>query len=312
MFGLAREEQSSLAVKAPVRPAQTGRAGERDRDNPTIWEAMAVDPNLHVPWDSLAAQVRNNQRWSRRHLYGVVRIWAMLTIRICLLVKRMLPFDLASERAMNWIGPRFLRRFCSPETLDFVLRHFAIESNLINFVAANSGADDVQRVSLSPRSAAEVSDNHGMNAIVRHDANIFNLVIDLGESDTADVHTRRRLEDIDFSMIAIPEFDLEPGVRRWMNLDMSIAAHITVATLAFFMDYRTAERAVNSFQLDESMLASIANITGDPVFRTWPIAKYPTWLGMTRDVGRDLHLHMIANEYAHTRLQWMSDARDTA
>ncbi|GAB3280444.1 hypothetical protein GCM10027589_07390 [Actinocorallia lasiicapitis] len=73
------------------------------------------------------------------------------------------------------------------------------------------------------------------------------------------------------------------------------------------MDYRTAERAVNSFQLDETLLASIANLTGDQVFRTWTPVKFGNWLGKSNDVGRDLLWHFMVNEYAHTRLERLRD-----
>jgi hypothetical protein len=297
-------------VHPDCRPAQTARSGPRTRVNPTIWEAMAVDPNLHVTPDSRRLQVANLQRGARRHLRPVLKVLCMLVVRLSLLVKRLVPFRLGSERALNWLCPRFLRRFCSPETLEMVLRHLVIESNLINFVARNSGGDDVHEVDLYPRCAADVSEHLGrdgtrQNAVVRHDANIFNLVIDLGESATADVFTPRPLDRLDWTTLGIPDFDLEPGARRVLNLDLESALHITVATLAVFMDGETAQRAVNSFQLDESLLAAIANLTGDPTFRTWTPVKFGNWLGHSNDVGRDLHWHILVNEYAHTRLRWM-------
>ena len=284
------------AVETPTaRPA-------RDRDNPTIWQAMAVDPTLHVPLESREIQMRDQQRWTRHVVRPVIRVVAMLIIHVALFAKRLVPFRLGSERVLNWLGPRFMRRCASPEALAFVLRHFVIESNLINFVARNSGAADVLEVSLRPTRADDLADDHGQNAVVRHDANIFNLIIDLGESPTADVDTMRPLDALDFSMLTIPAFDLEPARRRWIRLDLESALHVTVAALALFMDGPTAERAVNSFQLDESLLACIANLTGDDIFRTWTPVKFPNWLGMSNNVGRDLHWHMIVNEYAHDRL----------
>lgn len=68
------------------------------------------------------------------------------------------------------------------------------------------------------------------------------------------------------------------------------------------------ERAVNSFQLDESLCAYIANLTGDPVFRSWVPLRFPVWLSLHRDVPRDLYWHATVNEYVHTRLRQMRDA----
>ena len=88
----------------------------------------------------------------------------------------------------------------------------------------------------------------------------------------------------------------------------SFPAALAILVLAFFLDKFTAERAVNSFQLDETLLASIANLTGDPTFRTWAPNKFGNWFGWSNDIARDFHWHMVVTEYAHTRLQWIADA----
>jgi hypothetical protein len=69
---------------------------------------------------------------------------------------------------------------------------------------------------------------------------------------------------------------------------------------------------VNSFQLDESLCASLANLTGDPTFRTWNPAKFGNWLGHSDDIGRDLYWHIACNEYAHERLRWMATEQEAA
>jgi hypothetical protein len=287
-------------------PGTTTR--RRVRDNPSIWEAMALDPLLHVDDHSRALQVADTRRWTRRHLRPLTRALCMAVVWTALFVKRTVPpLRRGSEAALNRLGPRFLTRWSSPEALELILRHFAIETQLVNFVARNSGGE-VPEVDLLPRRASELGDWHGINAVVRHDANIFNLFIDLGESPTADVHTARPADQLDFSMLEMPAFDLDTGVRRWARLDLQSSLDVIVATLAVFMDHDTAERAVNSLQLDESLLAAIANLTGDPVFRTWTPVTFTNWVGMSGDVGRDLHWHFLVTEYAHTRLCRMRDA----
>lgn len=277
-------------------------AAPRDRDNPTIWQAMARDPLLHVDDRSRELQIADTQRWTRRHLRPVTRTLCMAIVWTALFVKRTVPLlGRGSEEMLNRLGPRFLTRWSSPEALELILRHFAIETQLVNFVARNSGGD-VPEVDLLPRRAAELGDWDGVNAVVRHDANIFNLFIDLGDSPAADVHSARPLHELDFSMLEMPAFDLDPQVRRWMQLDLQSTLDVIVATLAVFMGHDTAERAVNSLQLDESLLAAIANLTGDPVFRTWTPVAFTNWVGMSGDIGRDLHWHFLVNEYAHTRL----------
>ena len=109
-------------------------------------------------------------------------------------------------------------------------------------------------------------------------------------------------------MLGVPPLDVEAGRRRWVNLDVQSSMSLMCVVLAWYMDFETAERAINSFQLDESLMAAISDLTGDPVFRTWTPVKFPNWLGTTGDVARDLLWHFMVHEYAHTRLLALSTA----
>ena len=112
----------------------------RDRDNPGIWDAMAADPLLHVEDRSRALQVADSRRWTRRHLRPVTRALCMVVVWTALFVKRTVPpLRRGSEAMLNRIGPRFMQQWTSPKALELVLRHFAIETQLLNFVARNSG-----------------------------------------------------------------------------------------------------------------------------------------------------------------------------
>ena len=61
-------------------------------------------------------------------------------------------------------------------------------------------------------------------------------------------------------------------------------------------------RAVHSLQLDESVLAILAELTDDPVFLTWRPAGYIPIVRTNRDVPRDLFAHAVIHEYIHARL----------
>jgi len=65
---------------------------------------------------------------------------------------------------------------------------------------------------------------------------------------------------------------------------------------------REYERAVCSFQLDESLMAMLANLTGDDAFRGWTPMKFFPFLYIPWDVPRLLFWHCVVHEYAHGRL----------
>ncbi len=278
----------------------------RDRDNPTLWESIALDPTLEIPDDSRAFQLRNLRRPQRLLLQPTVRLVCRVWIKVIFSIKRLPGLrHLASPDTLTRMTPWFVTQACSVETHELLLRHFVVESQLINFVARNCGSESVHEVGLLPTRAVELGDDHGMNAVVRHDVNMFNLVIDLGEAPDLDL-TTRPIGDLDFSMLEIPEFDLAPEARRRFNLDAESALSFIVAALATLMDFATAERALNSLQLDESLLVAIAELTGDDTFRTWTPVKFGNWLATPHDVARDLLWHFMVNEYAHTRLRRMA------
>lgn len=283
-----------------------------DRRDPCWLATMRVDPSLEIDEASMSEQIRDYERPSRRYLLPIVRPLSMLGAHLVLFVKNFLPFEFASQAALISLGSWFLHRFASPETLGIILRHYAIETNLINFVARNCGAADVKEVDLLPRTIDDLGDVNGLSSVVQHDINIYNLVLDIGFSKTANVKDKRPLEELDFSCLNIPDFSGAKSRGRWMNLDLDTSLYILLFFLALFLTRRETERAVNSFQLDATLLGFIGNLTGDPAFYAWAPMKYTNWLGKNWDIGRDLHCHMIANEYAHSRLVRMRDTKQNS
>jgi hypothetical protein len=67
-------------------------------------------------------------------------------------------------------------------------------------------------------------------------------------------------------------------------------------------------RAVHSLQLDESLLAILAELTDDPVFLSWKPAGYIPIVRTNRDVPRDLFAHAVIHEYVHARLRRQAES----
>src|SRR5690606_951099 len=89
-----------------------------------------------------------------------------------------------------------------------ILRHFVIESQIVNFIARYAGGGDVPECDLFPIRAEDLGHVNGRNAVVRHDVNTFNLLLDLGEAPQADVWSRRELHELDFSDLEMPELEI--------------------------------------------------------------------------------------------------------
>lgn len=288
---------------APAKPPAPA-APPRDRGNPSVYEALLADPLCPVDKEALAVATRDLQRWTRRYLKPLARGLSLASVVVITALKRLVPIPFRWHGAIDVLCLWFTRRFVSNEAISSLIRHFIVETQLINFVLRNAGDPDLPLSDLEPARLAEMGDR----TVIRHDLNIYNFVIDLGRSEKADVLRARPHGELDFEGLEVPDIDTEPQRRRWLSLDIETALYLMNIPFCLFTTNDEYERAVNSFQLDESLCAYIANLTGDPVFRSWVPNRFPMWLSTKRDVPRDLYWHAIVNEMVHTRLCQMRDA----
>lgn len=286
------------------RPNQTNRL----KPLPTIWDALRADPVLLVDKETLEVQIRDQQRWTRKYLLPLIRWGCLSTIFLVRVFRRLSPIQLQSQWILNVVSVFFAKRIISPESLQLLMRHFHVESNLINFVARNVGGSGIQEVQKKPLSPEDLGDVDGVNATLLHDANMFNFIVDLGHAEGANLEKKIPLEEIDFSMLAIPDLNVAKS-GRILNLDFESTLYMIVAFMTTFLAEDTAESAANSLELDESLLTVIANLTGDDRHRHWAPLKFPNYIQWPQDVARSLFLHILALEYAHTRLVQMAEGR---
>lgn len=274
----------------------------RNRDDPKFSESITADP--HLPLSSLhrTEYIEDMNRSQSRLLAPLFRCLVIVGVWLVRTVKRYLPLRIASHSLMNRLGVWFLRNCISPNALACLIRHLQIESSLINFVAVNCGSSDVKQVDLMPVRVSQLGDWQGMNAIVRHDINIINHVIDTGTAGPINITHAIPLAEIDFSMLALPTIEHEPERKRWLNLDIESASYIMVFFLVLFLSDKEGERAAQSLQLDDSLMTSISNLTGDDFYRYLFPFKFTHQSRYHFDVVKDLRDHMLGLEYAYAHL----------
>ena len=206
------------------------------------------------------------------------------------LVKRLLPFEFSSHDLLDRLGIWFLSRCVSKEGGELLLRHFVLETNVLAFIARNTGGNE-------PLLRPETLNDLDNNAVIVHDVNLYEVLAGI---DTI-VKPAERSEPIDFSVLSIRPI-LVGDQTRLINLDLETGLcfmNVMFCLLTTSDEYR---KAVHSLQLDESVLACVAELTGDDVFRTWKPAGYNPIVRTNRDVPRDLFAHAVIHEYIHARL----------
>jgi len=262
-----------------------------------IWTQILTDPTVPIDRSTLRMVVDDQRAWTRRWLYPVVRLVSLALVGLIRVTKAVAPFSAHSimDRLCVW----FLHRFVSPTAGTLLIRHFLVETNLLNFLLRNAGASGV--VGLRPTTLRGLGDR----AVIEHDRNVYDVLVSLG---IGGVHRPGRP---DFSTLVVEPIDAGVGVRRWLNLDIQTALCLMNIPFAFCLTRDEYAAAVHSLRLDDSILALLADLTGDATFLRWRTGSGATSvrLDSSVDVPRAVYEHAVVCELAHGHLLRAAHAR---
>jgi hypothetical protein len=269
---------------------------------PSVWTAILADPTLPFDRATLRLVVRDQRRWTRTWLYPWVRVVARIAVWLILVVKRLVPLRFSAHSTMDTLCVWFLRRFVSPEAGELLIRHFIVETNLLNFLVRNAALPGLREVTLVPTTLPEL----GNRAVIQHDLNVYDVLIGLGTRAEAvgglDPWLAGRTPALDFSMLRVPPVDASPGTRRLLRLDIQTALCLMNIPFALCLTGEEYRRAVHSMKLDASLMSLFTRLTGDPEFLAWRPAGSVVRVDSSVDVPAAVYEHAVICEYAHARL----------
>lgn len=270
-------------------------------NDPSVWQAILCDPTVPFDRATLGQVVRDQHRPSRRWLYPWLRHVSRAAVAAIRLVKAVLPIRMSAHSTMDGLCIWFLRRFVSVDAGALLLRHFVVETNLLNFVTVNTDSGQAP-VTLRPRTIADLGDR----AVIEHDVNVYDVLIGLGATYRGPAPAPAGLS---FDMLDIRPLDPEPGRRRWLKLDIQSALCLMNIPFAVCLTPVEYERAVHSMRLDDSLLTILAELTGDATFLRWRRGGVTVRVDSAVDVPSAVYEHAVICEYAHERLRQLSRAR---
>lgn len=266
-----------------------------DTYEPSLWDVMSVDPAIPIDLATLRQIVHDQRRPSRTFLYPWVRILSRAAVAAIVVGKRIGPARFSAHATMDRLCLWFLRRFVAPDSVGLLIRHFIIETNLLNFCLRNVGLPG--EVELRPTTLAGLGDR----AVIEHDLNVYRTLLALGRAGSPGRAAKlTRPASIDFRMLFVPDIDPEPRTRRLLRLDIQTALCLMNIPFAFCLTPEEYRRAVHSLRLDASLLSVLAEITGDSAFLHWrqPAVRVDSNV----DVPAAVYEHALLCEFAHARL----------
>ncbi|QEO13899.1 hypothetical protein FLP10_05270 [Agromyces intestinalis] len=270
------------------------------RSDPSMWEAVSVDPAVPLDRAVVRQIIDDQRRLSRRWLYPIARPFSRVVVALVSIVKRALPFRWMPLSTMDRLCIWYLRRFVSPDAVELLIRHFVVETNLVNFVLRNTAAT-IEPVTLRPVSLAELGDH----AVVEHDVNVYDVLTALDGVPLTPPAPPARL---DFAELDIPALDAERYRRRLVRLDIQTALCFMNIPFSMALTMEEYRRAVHSMRFDDSFLEILALICDDDTFRRWKVGELSLWMDSNVDVPRVVYRHALVCEYAHAHLVKLSAA----
>jgi hypothetical protein len=265
-----------------------------ETEGPGIFSALRGDPTFHFDRHALDLLEADQSHWSYRYLRPAARVLSRMAVALITLGKRVLPFQFSNHDLLDRLGIWFLSHFVSEEGGELLLRHFVIETNVLAFIATNTGLTEP---TLRPEGVDDLDDN----AVIVHDLNLYQVLADLGGRPLT------HPDWLDYTTLAVGPIEVS-RTRRLLRLDLETGMammNIAFCLLTTSDEYR---RAVHSLQLDESLLAILAELTDDPTFLAWKPAGCIAIVRTNRDVPRDLFAHAVIHEYIHARLLRQAEA----
>ncbi|MFE5339979.1 DUF6999 family protein [Isoptericola sp. NPDC056578] len=261
------------------------------RSDPSMWEAIYADPSVPLDKPLVRMIIEDQQRPSRRLLYPIARIVSRVLVAVLSVVKRVFPGRWMTLATMDALCLWFLRRFVSPDAVELLIRHFVVETNLVNFIIRNTPAA-IEPVTLRPTTLSGLGDN----AVVEHDVNVYDVLIAL---EGIDITAPERLN---FAQLDVPDLDPERRRPRLLRLDIQTALCLMNIPFCIALNLEEFRRAIHSLRFDDSFLSILAVLTDDETFEHWKMGALSLWMDTNVDVPELVYRHALVCEYAHAHL----------
>jgi hypothetical protein len=260
--------------------------------------AVAVDNTL--PIDPVAVDLwlrdmDNPLRWIVRPLLQL--LFAIL-LHVTWACKRLPLPQFRAHRLLQWLICWFCRNAVSPEANLLILRHFATESNILNFLRDNTGADAVVPLRLYPVKTDDLLEH----TFVRHDQELFRMIHELGRWDeTGWPKPHRELKWTNWQPLPLAAGPLPRKMSQVLDFETSHA--LFMCLFCFLLTAEEYRDSINGFNLDQSIAIRIGKMIGDPALAELAYNKHPLYLVGPWNLSQRFLMHGFFTEYLHGRLE---------
>ncbi|BFM07098.1 DUF6999 family protein [Halioxenophilus aromaticivorans] len=261
-------------------------------------EALQYDNSFPIEKEAVElwlADLDNPFRWSVRPLLQL--LFAAL-LHITWFLKRLPLPQFSAHKLLQALICWFCKYFVSYEANMLILRHYSTESNLLNFLALNSGKTPPALLRLYPKTIKDMRED----SFVKHDQELFRVFKELGYWDN-NLHTLEESQ-IDWSgwrTVDMDEFNVK---KRWSQvMDFESAHALFMCLFCFLLTKEEYRDAINGFNLDQSIAIRLGKILNNPQYAEMAYNKYPLYLVGPWNLAQRFLMHGFFTEYLYAELE---------
>lgn len=268
----------------------------RNFETPFI-KAILKDRSLPIADVAVEMWIKDLRGGLRLAVMPFLRVLLSGVLMLVWFVKRALPIQFSSHDKLQKLICWFCNNFVTPEANYLILRHFWLESNVLNFLIEND--KQVKGVELLDLYPAIIDDMHKAT-FVEHDQELFRY---FNESSAEPVAGPLKKSEIKWSSWREVEVDESVLNRKATQIiDFETAHVLFMCIFCLFLTADEYRAAINGFNLDQSIAIRVGAIIDDPTIVEYAYNKNPLYLVGPIDLTRRFILHGFFCEYIHERL----------
>jgi hypothetical protein len=264
----------------------------------SLLEVLEYDDSLPIEKEALHYWLADMKHPLRMGILPVVRMLCSVQLHLTFFIKRLLPFQFSAHHFLQGLICWFMKWWITPEANALILRHYTTESNIINFLIANTHGVEVEPLKLYPKKISDMMED----SFVAHDQELFRSMKELGSAKGQNWPISH--EKLDWSTWRPMEVEYDTARRKWTQcLDFETSHELFKAIFCLLLTAREYEDAINGFQLDQSIAIRISKIVNDPVIPEMAYNKFPLLFTRTGQLTRRFVLHGLFTEHLHAYLE---------
>ncbi|XKE46097.1 hypothetical protein LG302_02875 [Halomonas organivorans] len=260
--------------------------------------ALEADDSLPIEPEAVRLWLDDLERPTRWSLRPLLQLLFGAFLHLTWFIKRLpLPQFRAHgllQRLICW----FCAHVVSPEANRLILRHYATESNILNFLIDNGAVDGVAPLTLYPR---RVEDMLGAS-FVDHDQELFRAFAEMGPWRPATGPRATAALRWDHWR-PLDTLDIAVTRRRTQVLDFESAHVLFMCLFCLLLTREEYRDAINGFNLDQSIALRVGQLIDDPSLAEMAYNKYPHYLVGPWNLSRRFLMHGFFTEYLYARLE---------